>query len=94
MISAQEARKITENYNMNRVKILQVLGNINGQIKDACNMGLSNIFVSETQFNELTVEQMKHIISEIKHFGYNVTPKYEKHNNIAIECKIGYEITW
>ena len=94
MITAQEARKLTDDYNINRANILRVLGDINGQIKDACNMGLNYIFVCETQlkkYKELSDEQINSLISEIKHYGYNVTPKYEKHNNIAIECKIGYE---
>lgn len=94
MISAQEARKKTYDYNMNRAKIVRVLGKINEKIKNACNMGISYIFVEQTQFKDLTCEQTNSLISEIKEYGYNVTPKLESHKNIAIECKTGYEISW
>ena len=94
MISAQEARKKTDEYNMNRAKIVRVLCKINEQIEKACNMGISCIFVEQTQFKDLTCEQTNSLISELKEYEYNVTPKLESHKNIAINCQTGYEISW
>lgn len=87
MINAYEAKQRTKKSNENLAKISPILGNINGQIITACDKGKNNLFISETQFEGLSVEQMNIIISKIKCLGYNVNPIYE--NTIA-----GYEVTW
>ena len=85
MINAYEAKQRTKKTNEDNAKILPILGNINGQIISTCDAGKNNLFISETQFEGLSVEQMNIIISKIKCHGYKVE---------ALSTGTGYKVSW
>ena len=87
MISAEEARLVTEEYLKGRVKINKVLDFIDGVIKIACSNGESHVFIKEDSFHNLSLDQMKVVVDELGDFGYKITPISEEH-------RAGYDIEW
>lgn len=94
MISSIEARKITDEYNKNRLKILSIIRYIDDEIQKAANVGKYNVFFDTSHFVNISDEQMDSLISEIEEYGYKIAKKYEDDDCIQIYELKGYEISW
>lgn len=94
MIAANEARRETEEYLKDRVKINKVLNHIDGVIRSSCRNGLCLAFIKENSFHSLSVDQMKDVINELENLGYKVTPVFEEYDKIQLTGKVGYNIEW
>lgn len=94
MITANEARRETEEYFESRAKINKVLNHIDGVVRSSCRNGFGLAFIKENVFYGLSVDQMKVVINELEGLGYKVTPVFEEYTEISITRKIGYNIEW
>lgn len=93
MITANEARKKTEEYIKGRKKISAVLNYLNDEIVVASEEGKSSVYATEEQIKHLSIKEREQFIKELHNLGYKVEAVYEPHN-IDISIPKGFEIMW
>ena len=94
MITAKDARRKTNYYLNSRDKIEKILDNISLRIQKDCEKGMSQIFVSINEFENLSPALIHDLLFEIKTNGYKVEPLYDELNEIAGNCLTAYKIEW
>ena len=93
MITADEARKKTEEYIKSCKKISAMLTYLNDEIVVASEEGKSSVYVTEKQIKHLSIKERERFTKKLQNLGYKVEAVYEPHN-INISIPKGFEITW
>lgn len=94
MISAKEAKQVMKAYLEGQHKIMEVLEDIDTEIRNACNAGKGRIYIAASDLARLTETQLNEVISELKDYGYIINPCYQRYDSIQVESLVKYEIIW
>lgn len=103
MISAKEARDITEKQKQSDVKINKLIEYTDKLIQKRCDEGFNSVSIDKCYINKLSKNEQKEYISILNSFGYTVNSIFSRSSNhfydgitnSSVEKVLNfYEITW
>lgn len=103
MISAQEAKDITDIQKQSEAKINRLIEYTDKLIRERCNEGFNSVSIDKSHINKLSKTEQKKYMSILKSFGYTVKSIFSHTTNYwyngitdgPVEETLNYyEITW